>query len=107
MQKANINKEWEEIKEIPFPKNSKFREIEDLRIELIEYDGFLAGQIDSVLTKNSKSYEKIITNPEIENKLDELYGKYKDKDPIIANMFEYYNKYKSLIKLINATRKKT
>lgn len=103
MDKNLVRTKFEIFQKISFPASSDHAEIDELRVDIIEYDGFIAGLIMSFLDGDLTAKEKIEYDPSYEERLIQMKTTVPALQDEVNVYLEYLNKLKDIISDIQST----
>jgi hypothetical protein len=100
----NIQEAFEKFKNVPFPDNSSFsEELADIFYELIDYDSFVAGQIDSYI--GNKNYVVLEYDPDLEERIILFLTKVGKEDIDVKPAHDLLAYLKEIERLISEAKK--
>ena len=99
---ALLKTEFEKFKSIPFPKDSSDNEIlSEIFFDLVQYDSYIAGTIDKLLSGQIVDNKELIYEVQFETRLAEFIDKTENSnDKVLAKEYlEYLSSIKSLLEI--------
>jgi hypothetical protein len=96
--KNNLKISFEEFKALPFPDDSDDPNLSEIHAELAEYDGFVAGLIDSILAGAKVLPNELQIDKKLRSRLTELLNSSNTEVKNEAESYlEYLNKLEQLV----------
>jgi hypothetical protein len=105
MKKGKLYLRYKEFRNTPFPRNSFNAELHEIHAELVDYDGYVAGLVDTYL-KDSNKYPK---NLEYDQSLEDRVEKLREINDSELNKeieiyLDYLRKIKAVIEEVKANK---
>src|SRR3990167_8857541 len=98
---STLNEAYNAFCKIPFPMVKYDQEIGHFHGPLVEYDGYIAGRVQSMIA--NQKIEPLEFDSSIEEQLNELSEKRPDLDQEVKKYREYINEIKKMISLTHET----
>lgn len=98
-----LREAFNQFKKIPFPRSSSNILLGNIHDELIEYDSFLAGLINSYLSGKSINIDLVSYDIDLEKKIREYISTKREETALAEQYLQYMKNLKKMIDLVKVS----